>query len=601
MMTATTNKWLRQTFLAAIPGLAVSSVVTWAEQNFIIPGLGLYDRNSRPWLNDVLECANIPGRYTFIKPVQVGGGTTAGEAILCYWIANWTSGSIGYYWPSDEKADDRWLKYTEKVLQSCPAVMARAPADRHKWSKSLIIFPHLNFAQLGVRTNRNVSSDTLRGIITEEMHDSQGGWEPGKLDKVYGRQASVWNAVAFNISNASHMGDQLHQAYEAGTQELWEVLCPGCKNFHVMRAKWQETESQLGGLRYDRDRCKRADGSYDYNKLIGTIRYQMPCGYIVHDTPAERRALSLSGRYGEPHNKGALPNHRSFKLEAVATHDCKWIDLIAQKHRATRALKGGDPSLFEIYQREQECIFWDIRNRAPSRPITLSDKPKDRAGWPHRTMRLAAIDRQLGRKELSEIPHFWILILDFDAAGNALVVYEAKHETEAELVDALRRHEVAPACVFADSSADTKFMYALCLRNGWNALKITGDRLFPHPDGSKKIWSEPTDLWLTDSRLEPTRENPDEEPEFFLLSKQGAFDRLSYLRSGERKFEVPSDVSEEFKAHFGAWSLEQYTIPATGEPGHRWKQVTERTPDHLYCCASYLAALYEMIKLSCGL
>src|SRR5260370_243711 len=244
----------------------------------------------KPWLNPILECARVTGRYAFVKPIQNGGGTTAGEIILCYWIGTWHSGDIGYFWPNDLKAEDRFTKYTENILRNCSKVMERLnQSDRYAWSsKGLILFNNLNFNQLGVRTDRNVSSDTLRGVICEERHDLQGGWESGKLDQVYGRQAAVWNAISFLISNGSQEGDEFHTAIESGTKEAWEVPCPGCKQFHVMRTRWKKEEEHLGGLRYDGDACRRPDGTYDYNRLAGTLFFQMPCGYRLMPSPRQR-------------------------------------------------------------------------------------------------------------------------------------------------------------------------------------------------------------------------------------------------------------------------------------------------------------------------
>lgn len=601
----TAQSWLKAAFLAAIPGAAVVSVVDWLERNFRVVGSAKterFDRATAPWLNDVLECARIPGRYTLIKPVQ-SGGTTAGEGILCFWIATWNTGDIAYFWPNDAKADDRWQKYTEKRLQACEAVRARAPGDRHKWVKGNVFFPHLNFSQLGVHTDRNVASDSIRGVVNEELHVAESGWEPGRLDQVYGRQQAVWNRIAFNISNASLEGTELHHEFVAGTQEPWVVRCPGCRGFHFMRTRWQDEMKHLGGLRYDSEGCRREDGSYDYFKLASTIRFQMPCGYVVHDTPRERRELSAGGKYGDPQNSGAPRNVRSWFFESVTVHDTDWMELIRKKHTALRALKYGDPEPWSVYLREQECHFWNPADRPSVRPLILSsERKKDRAGLSNRKFRFGAFDRQEGRREAGEVPHWWGLIMDFDAEGNSLVVFEGMLISDGAVVEVLRRHEVQPWCVVCDSGSDTEHVYDFCLLNGYTAIKMEGEKgggikTYLHADNTRHYWSEEEDLWAVAGRAGPVY-GDNREPAFFLASKQGAFNLLSYMRaSAERKFEIPGDVSKEFKSHFQAWSFEQRKIPITNTMEMIWKKAHEKAPDHLFCCASYIALLADQAEL----
>src|SRR5204863_3012256 len=138
-----------------------------------------------------------------------------------------------------------------------------------------------------------------RGQVNEEIHDADN-WIPGRLAQAYGRTAAAfWNSIILNISNASHKRDQLHQAFLSGTQQEWQVRCPGCAQYHTMRTRWEPERPDLGGLRYDMAESRLEDGEVDYGKLLPTIRYQMPCGYLVRDNIAERRALSLSGKYSD--------------------------------------------------------------------------------------------------------------------------------------------------------------------------------------------------------------------------------------------------------------------------------------------------------------
>ncbi len=587
----------------AVPKSAPASVVDWAETNVKLVGSARSEQfraNITPWTREPIECGNDgTRRMTFIKPIQAGG-TSVGEIVILFWLANWSSGDVQYNWPNDLHADSRWKKHIEKKLLACAPVMARTSADRFAWTNGLVIFPHLNFIVQGISTERSVTGDTIRGQVNEELHDADN-WIPGRLEQAYGRTTAFWNSVVFNISNAGRKGDQLHQAFMSGTQQHWEVQCPGCRQFHVMRTRWEKEYPHLGGLRYELGDRKEGDEP-DYSKI--QIRYQMPCGYLVHDDVRERRKLSMSGRYGEPRNKRAQAGWKSFALESVSVDYISWMDLIRQKHVALRARRMGNPLPWLNYLRERECQFIGTDDRIPeSAPIVLSGRKKDRKGLPDRKWRLAVLDYQTGRKELNEVSHFWGIIQDCDQSGNCLIVWEGKMESEGEVLDVLRRHSVRPICVAVDASwlGEDRYVYFFCLKHGFNAIKIHGakgggERLFTHEDGVKRAWSEPEPLWpRAPGQQGPTKENPNEEPEFWNFSQSGAMDALAHLRARKDvTYEVPADVSEDFKAHFLPWSLESYRVPATNQIELRWKKASEKAADHLYMCAAYLALWFEM-------
>jgi hypothetical protein len=459
-----------------------------------------------------------------------------------------------------------------------------------------IDFGNVFFRMQGVFEDDNLDSDTIPLQINEEVHS----WEPGKLQKARNRGTAVWNFKSIDISNAGHKDDQLHEAFKNGTAQHWEVKCPGCGRYHAMRARWDDRAPELGGLRYDSTGCKLEDGRYDYKKLAPTIRYQMPCGYTVREDTTARRSLSLSGRYGNATNTGATVEHKSFTLEAVSVDYIPWLSLIKQKHRAHKAWKDGDMKPWQVYLKERECRFVDPAERPMAKPLeVVATIKKDRAGMPNRLFRFAELDFQEG--EGSELPHWWLLIADVDKDCNVLVVYEGKCEGDSEAVDVIRRHDVRPICVVVDSSYKAKQrIYDFCLRHGFNALKVEGgrDREYKHEDGSVHCWSPPEPLWQRAGRGEPTRENELEEPEFWLVADQGAQDLLNHIRAGEgRKFDLPSDISEDFKKHFSCWSLEAHKVPMTNEVKMIWKKSKDSAPDHLYKASTYLAVQCEMAEL----
>lgn len=608
------DAWLLQVLLDGIPRRPEKSVVARAEKYMRLPGSALssrFDCSKTPWTAPVIESSGdgVTRKGTFVKPVQ-SGGSVAGEVVLCDRLIFQTNGDIQYNWQNDIKANERWIKRIEPMLLAIKEIVARASSDRNKWTKGLVAFPHLNLTVQGVFTDSNVASDSIRTQINEELHDKDGGWSPGRLQQAYGRLTAYWDSYVLNISNAGYKGDQLHEAFLSGTQEHWEVKCPGCRQFHVMRTKWDPKRPDLGGLRYDSTGCKGADGSYNYNRLESTVRFQMPCGYELRDDAREREALSQTGRYSAPHNPGAHISERSWTLEAVSVHYIPFLSLIKQKHDALKALRYGDPDKYSAYVRERECQFFDANDRPLVGNLTLNvDLKKDRAGMADRFARYFSLDRQRGTMERGELPHWWLVIRDAAAIGDSQLVFEGRVETDENVIDILDRHDCKRRHGVADSGDDTTHVYQFCLKYGINAIKGSREPYFSHGDEGRKIFSPEKPLWQMMNLPGPTRENPLEEPQFWLYSRLATMDRLAWLRSPgilpvdsaadvfrKPKWEVPGDVSEDYKSHMEAWELIDKKVG--GETVKTWNQIKIR--DDLFKCETYVAMLMEMAELIGG-
>lgn len=607
-MNATLKK-LSEFWRAALPQPKIKSVVEWGKLFVKLPGSALaeaFDPDLTPWNNEPLERTDDGTQdMSYVKPVQTGG-SVMGEVAICRQIACSQGGDIQYNWQNDVQSDARWDKRVEPILKACAPVMARAPKDRDKWKIGLIVFPHCNFIMQGVNTNRAVASDSIRWQLNEEVHDAQGGWSPGKLAQAHGRLTAWWNRFAGEISNASYDGDQLHKRFLAGSQQEWMVKCPGCRLYHAMRTAWDAKHPERGGLRYDADGCRLANGEYDYFKLKSTIRFQMPCGFAVPDDAAVRRALSKTGRYsigrfGDV--AGILP--RSYTLEAVSIDYIPFLKLIQEKHEALKALRAGDPEPYSVYVRERECRFFKKGLQPIVQNIVLNqDQKKDRDGLPDRMVRLGAADYQQGEFTKGELPHWWHLIVDAqvepDGRLHTLVVSEGKILTDTDLVDAFERHQVPPPCVLLDSGWNAPHIYQLCLKHGFSCVKGEERGLYAHKDKSRKPYSPPKALHTMIGQPEKYQYIPymgelipdPREPLFFFYSKAGMMDRVAWLRTSKTViFDVPGDVSEDFVAHMDAWQRVKKVNPSSQAIEQIWRKLRER--DDLLQCFSYVALQLE--------
>lgn len=538
---------------------------------------------------------------TMMKPVQTGG-STLGEIMMLYWIM-FGRGLIQYNWENDDKAKERWDKRLDAILDACaPVKELRDRLARDDDNVCSIDFARCFLQVQGAFNPNNLDSDTVPFQINEEVHS----WKPGHLNKARNRSSAVWNHKSIDISNAGDVGSQLDKAFKDGTAQHWEVRCPGCGKFHRMRTRWSDKRPDLGGLRYDSGKARKAKHQYDYNVIERTVRFQMPCGAIIPHAPGPRKALSVSGRYSDPTNPDANLKNRSFTYQAVSVDFIDWVALIKKKHEALLARDYGDPKPWEIYMKEQECVSFDPDDvPITENVVTVGIKSKTREGLQvPQKLRLGQIDRQQGIKAKGELPHWWATIRDFaivDGKITSLLVWEGKRETDELAASVMRDHGVNPWNVVVDSGDDTTHVYLFCMQHGFNAIKggSTKDTLYPHPDGARRIFSpeRPLHPMIGAPPLYPYIPDGDKmipdprEPIFCLYSKGGIRERFHWLRSNT-DFRTPEDVSEDYQMHMESEIREETRHPSSGEVIYFWHQRTTR--NDLFVCECYCAMQLDM-------
>ncbi|TXH52226.1 MAG: hypothetical protein E6Q97_16635 [Desulfurellales bacterium] len=594
--------WAGGLFAQSIPETPVASVSEWARDHVRLPGSARserFDPDISPWTREVIDRVDDghTRRLTFVKPVQCGG-SVVGEVALCRWIATATGGDVQYNWEDDLKAGERWDKRIKRILEACGPVKRRWPSDRHDAKRGVVMFPHLNLTVQGVTSEANLDSDSIRYQVNEELHN----WEPGRLDKAYRRSTAFWNSVTINISNAGQFGDQLHQAFLAGTQQHWEVKCPGCGQYHAMTIRSEKDKP--GGLKYDSEGCKSESGDYDYNRLAPTIRYEFPCcGRAVRDNPAERRALSASGRYSEPRNPNAPLLERSYTLEAVSIDYIPWLLLIQEKHQALKAIRYGEAEPWKRYLQERECRFW-VPDERPlvGKLETTRGLTMDRNGLADRALRAMTVDKQGGAARLSETPHYWVVIRDWKKGGSSRLVFEGKIQTDEDVETLRASYNVRPQWVLVDSGYATQDVYRMCARFGYTALKGEDRDHWPHisrgPDGKTRkmlrIYApiRQVDPYEGDARGRAGRASVS----LVLYSKQQIRNVLELIRSSPTiAWEVPSDVSDDYRAHMESEEKQEFADHRTKQVSVKWVKVAKR--NDLFVCECYQTLAALMVDL----
>jgi hypothetical protein len=576
--------WIREPLYRACVGIWTPSA-QWVEEN-------------RTLYPDILTVSKL---NTLVKPVQ-SGGSAFGEVFLLYCL-KYGRGFLQYNWPKDDRAKERWDSRIEATINACTDIATLLANLEHNNSTSMEIdLVRLFFRMQGVWVPDNLDSDSIAIQINEEIHS----WKPGHLAKARARSTAVWNFKAVDISNAGKKGDQLAKAFDEGTRQQWEVRCPGCGKFHVMRTRWDKKNPKLGGLRYDGDKARRTGGGrYDYNVIRSTIRYQMPCEYVIHNDVTERKALSASGKYSKPESGSDLEK-RSYTYEAVTVDYIDWVMLVQEKHAALKALSLGDPEPWRRYRTERECIPYDANDNPfdGGYVVLNTEMKKNREGLPDPKIRFGNLDRQQGNRAENEFPHWWLLLRDVQLWTDpkdgitrlrTRLVYEGKVETDEEVIRILDEHKVVRHHVVADSGDDTTHVYLFCLKYGINAIKggKSGD-FYVHPNGARRVYSPERPLHKMLNRepkfpyMKPDKKNepgvPDpREPLFWLYSKVGIRERFHWLRTST-VFETPGDVSEDYQSHLDSEERVIMQHPVTGEEVARWIQKRKRNDQFVNEC-----------------
>ena len=603
--------------LAGIPS-PMPPIIEWAEANVRLNGAKgeMFRIDNTPWTRLPIELCFDPEirEVTLVKPTRTGG-SAAGHVVICGWSKT-AMGQIQYNWPTDKKAADMWEKELENIFKRSLKISPE--------QKGLIKLPNCIISVQGVFAEGNLDSDTIPNQVIEEVH----AWERGMLAKAYGRGDACDFPIRFNISNAGMEGDQLHQAFKDGTMRQWEVECPGCKKFHVMRVRWDERHPELGGLWYDYDHAKRADGSYDYNVIAKTIRYKMPCGHEVPDDITVRRALSAGGRYSEPFNTGARPGVESMTYQAVACHTMDWVGIIKRRNNALLARRFGDEDSYRKYVQEVECEFYS-GDKIPFQGavVLTSGAIINRTGLENEIGKIWAADWQQGFKHLGELTHYWLVIESVLANCSSQVIFADKVADEGELLTVLRQHGITGddgggLCDgFVDASKNTKHILSFCYRSGVNAVVggDVGQKGFRWPDGSNQYYAMKKFIYK-ELNMPPkfemilTREGYVEDPaEPFIIryNKAGLLKNHFFIRemkpnvlaanpqaTPEHYIEriVPGDIGEDYLKHHAAWErdLTAKGVKKMGEV-EGFKQIARG--DHLMSCSTYIDLMKDLTGL----
>lgn len=574
----------------------------WAEDvGFALPGSlrsAKFRVDIAPWLRVPLDITDRPTvrRLLAMAAVQTSK-STLGEVFIGRRLAT-DPGNMLYNWEDELKAKELWNDRIERTIRQAKQIAHRLPSANVKQRQMEIQFRDGYYFRIqGIKAVSSRQSKSVRYLVNEEVKD----WEPGALTDLRNRVTAAWNSFELNITPASIEGDEVHALWNESTQLVYHVRCPNCAR--QQKPRFRTRPGQRGGLFIcdpasdaELARVKKGEHEYDYTEIARLLYYECEeCGHRWKDTPRERQQFVGDGRDNYVSmNPGAPDTDQACAWNALIVPWIPWVGLVKEFHNALRAMRFGDISLYQNFVQKREVEFFktdpDDLPRESTVEITAGVK-KDREGMADRQFRFLLADKQRGSAKKGEAPHYWVVIRDWKP-GRAVLVYEGRVNTDEELEGLRMDYGVDPVFCAVDTGdgATTVDAYKFCAKYGFTALKGEDKSGYAHIVNGEKI----TRRFSPDQRAYATVDNGAQIPiTLILYSKQGIRDALHYLRTSNGfGWEVPEDVSEDYKKHMDSEELVDWHIPKTGQRIKIWKQIKRR--NDLFVCECY-QALYADI------
>ena len=468
-------------------------IYEWASTHVNLPSCyaisGFFHIEKSRYLMAPLDAIRDPlvREVTFLKGVQIGG-SLLGDLMVCDIIEN-NPGNTYWNFPTEEQAEDWSKRRATPLLNNCPGIAAQlGKIHRHKKGKKEIHFASMWLSIQGANES-NLQSHGAPNIINDEVWQ----FEPGMYLHAKARTTYFhWRSKILNISQAGEKGDDLDQAYEAGTREIWQFPCPACHFYQPFAWSVRREDGSYAGMSWTTDETTRPNGHWNYDAVKLTAAYKcVNCSSLIHDTPKNRRDMNDYGRYFIT-NPNAPRDKRSFQCPSLASDQISFGLLIEEYLRAKEQARLGN----RIPLRE----FWLKRMAQPYDPVLHDDVEtfptielvSDPAGAVVHdgktfTIFLMAVDVQTYG--------FWVVVEAWTAAGDDLVLWAGMLVTWEDVRAKQLEHKVPDGLVTVDCRFRPHDVFVQCTRNGswenvpggkrwqcWRAAKgEAGDGFFYRP------------------------------------------------------------------------------------------------------------------------
>ena len=425
-----------------------------------------------------LDAQHVRG-VRVLKPVR-GGGTLIADVFVPRSIA--TEGmSVLWVFQDDKIAEEHAESRQWPILMGVPEIAAMLSPDRHKTRKQDILFANGLPLKLTGPALGQLQSKGYRLVVCDEP------WlyKPGILGQAKARLGDFIKTASSKFLAISQGGEEESDwdlEYKSGTPFVWMPKCEACNK--PMPLEWTIglSDRTWAGAVYDA--VKNADGTYDKDASVKTVRYV--CQHCRHEHPNSektRAAWNASGDYyhaitGARFDAATCPSEVSFRWHALI--DYPWGELVKEWLAAQEAKAVGNfKPVLNFYQKRCALMRSERSIHDGDLPFTrmaieITD-PKLKL-WPEEAMRFLTADRQ------SE-DVYWVMLRAWSKRGESRRLWRGRCYSESDIAAKAAEFGIRPNCVVVDSGYLPKGdhgVYSACIRHGWIAVKGTDEAYFWH-------------------------------------------------------------------------------------------------------------------------
>lgn len=565
-------------------------IYEWAKENIFLPSAytisgQFHVELSRHFIDifDALDDDSIR-KVTVIAPVRDGK-----SLIADIWVPSIIARQPGpcmWNFQTDPIAKDYAESRIHPVLRNSPALAGLWPEDRHLASTQRIIFRNGMPLYIQGPSISNLQTKGIRYLINDE------GWLYGeKLGEAEGRLGDfekIGASKQLNISQASIVDDPLCNRFDEGSRHERYVHCMNCGEYQKPTLSGFRKDGSRYGMRFDipkRDKSDNRQKSEMLGQILPTVRYECEkCGQVMLDTGRTKSEWNRLGKY-VAENLGAAPDNRSYHWSGIITKP--WVQIVSLFLKAQDAYAVGSVEPLMEFTQKFLAEFWSDAAQFNSDPFTkatyeISDKKLEGEDW-----RFFTLDRQAEGL-------MYGVIRAWSRQWGCRRLWRGKLYSEAEVEAKRKEFNVIPSSVLIDSGYEARFVYGMCVRNGWTALKGEDDKFFLHPvknsEGRttgyvRKSTAAPA---MGDPEMGTTQQGRGKKAALIRWSNPAIFDRLKRLIDGRGlPFANPVQVDDpDEEAEYQRQMRARYKIrkrhPITGKVEELW--VCPTGNDHYADC-----------------
>lgn len=569
------------------------TVVEWCESNLKLTQRqtehpGPFSTAVRPYTREPLECWKDPAvlEMTLCWGSQTAK-TTSLMAGLAWLIDNEPSPAL-WLMPTENLArsfsKSRWLP----MLEDCPAVVARFPADKDKMTNLEQNFDRCTLTFVGSNSPANLASRPVRILIADEVDKFAAATEreADALDLAEQRLKSFSSSKAFLTSTPTITEGRIWQRFLRGDQRRFYIPCPHCRErikLEWRQVKWDETAKDEGG-------------KWDFGRVRASARYE--CQLCKGSISDAQKVAALRHGVWIPENKGAMPGVRSYHLSSLYSPDrkCTWGFLAVAFLEATESLLG-----LQGFVNGNLAEPWE--NQAAPRQreelvVAGAEAVADGA------VKFLTVDCQ------ASAPHFWFVVRAWNADGSSRAIDAGSLDTWQDVRDKQMEHGIQDVHVVIDSGYDAPAVYSECLRWGRYVSRTGKLPLFvgwiPAKGMPRKGWrnpqtglEEPFFLRGIDPRVGDNQGRQSRlELKLLEFATDTTKDILDRLRRGQAglRWEVAEKVATpDYWRHLDCEHKVARLSSATGRTTWTWLPRSSRWPNHMADCEvmSVAAAIFH--------